>query len=216
MSRNAFPAAAPPARRPRRALRAALALAALLSSARAADSRPSLPAEPSDDRAAAIKAAFVLNFARYASWPDDRFARPDSPIVARVLGDPRVADALAELAERAGEVSGRRLVVARDTNGRVGSWRDQFAGLETAHLVYIGRETPAEDVAALVEELAGAGVLTVGDVDGFAREGGMLGLVVEDNRIQFDANVAALTESRVGMSARVLKLARRVEQERRP
>jgi len=206
----------PPVRRYRRALGTALALVAALGSARSAEPQSGSSADPEADRAAAIKAAFVLNFARYATWPEDRFAGPDSPIVVRVLGDPLVADALAELAGRAGELSGRRLVIAMNQGGRAGSWRDEFADLENAHLVYIGRETPPEDASALVEELAGAAVLTVGDVDDFARVGGMLGLVLEGNRILFDANVASLAASRVGVSARVLKLARRVERESEP
>ena len=208
MTQSSILPAARPARRPRSALRAAVALVAALCAARAADSQPTLVAESEDERAAAIKAAFVLNFARYATWPADRFARPDSPIVARVLGDPLVAEALTQLAARAGEVSGRHLVVATSANG--------LADGESPHLVYIGHYTPAEDVPALVDELAGAGVLTVGDVDDFAHLGGMLGLVLEGNRILFDANVAALSESGIGISARVLKLARYIERERGP
>ena len=208
MTQDILHPAARTARRSRRTLRAAVALVAALSAARSADSQPTLVAESEEERAAAIKAAFVLNFARYATWPSDRFAGPDSPIVARVLGDPLVAEALTHLAARAGEVSGRHLVVATSA--------DRYSDAESPHLVYIGHDTPADDVPALVDELAGAGILTVGDVDDFARRGGMLGLVLEGNRILFDANVAALSESGVGISARVLKLARYVERDRGP
>ena len=51
-------------------------------------------------------------------------------------------------------------------------------------------------------------MLTVGDAPGFARDGGMLGLVQQGSRIVFDANPTAIRVSGLQVSSKVLKLAR--------
>ncbi len=51
-------------------------------------------------------------------------------------------------------------------------------------------------------------MLTVSDVPGFAQSGGMLGLVRRSGSIVFEANPVAIRNSRLMLSAKVLKLAR--------
>jgi hypothetical protein len=65
----------------------------------------------------------------------------------------------------------------------------------------------AGGVEDLIEALEAKGVLTVGDLPGFAEAGGMIGLRLDDNRVVFDANPVVIRRSRVRVSARVLQLA---------
>ena len=46
-----------------------------------------------DDR---VRAAFVLNLAKYVEWPDESFADPDAPFVVGVIADPKFTKLLAE------------------------------------------------------------------------------------------------------------------------
>ena len=48
----------------------------------------------------------------------------------------------------------------------------------------------------------------VGDVDGFIDAGGGIGLVVADDRVQFEINLEALQRVKLRASAQMLKLAR--------
>lgn len=185
-------------------------------SALAAPAPLSLPG----DRTAtgAVKAAFVLNFARYTEWPSSSFVNADSPIEVRVLGDENVASALETLAGRAAPIAGRRLLVRSVRPERTGSqaWRRLVDDLRRSHLVFLGSEFPEKSLEPLLGELSGADLLTVGDLDGFAASGGMLGLVAEGERFLFDANAAAIAASKISVSARVLKLARRIDGEASP
>ena len=62
--------------------------------------------------------------------------------------------------------------------------------------------------------MKGAPVLTVGDGDGFARGGGMIGLFVEDGRMRFAINPNAAQRAGLRLSSQLLKLARIVKEGR--
>lgn len=53
-----------------------------------------------------------------------------------------------------------------------------------------------------------AGALTVGDIQGFARRGGVIGFFLEGNRVRFEVNVDAAERSRLRLNSKLLRLAR--------
>ena len=55
-----------------------------------------------------------------------------------------------------------------------------------------------------------AGVLTVSDAEGFARDGGMVGFVREGMQLRFDINREAARRGQLRLSAELLKVARSV------
>lgn len=163
------------------------------------------------EKSARIKAAYLLNFVRYTQWPDDSFKAPDSPIVLTRVGECQGDEVLSEVIRRSEPINGRRLVL------RTASYRPDEPGqesfhhtLEHSHLVYFCAAGP-EPLASLMNRPYGAKVLTVGDTPDFASHGGMLGFVLRENRIVFEANPKAIQKSLVAVSAKVLKLAQIVE-----
>jgi tRNA threonylcarbamoyladenosine modification (KEOPS) complex Pcc1 subunit len=53
-------------------------------------------------------------------------------------------------------------------------------------------------------------VLSVGDAGGFTDAGGAIGVTLDDGRIRFDINRAALDAAQLRASANLLRLARNV------
>lgn len=53
-------------------------------------------------------------------------------------------------------------------------------------------------------------VLTVGDSSGFAEAGGMIGFLLQDNRVRFDVNLPSAQRSKLRVSSNLLRVARRV------
>ncbi len=53
-----------------------------------------------------------------------------------------------------------------------------------------------------------APVLTVGESNGFASEGGIVNLVLNDNKISMEINVAAAKKARLSISSKRLNLAK--------
>jgi hypothetical protein len=62
----------------------------------------------------------------------------------------------------------------------------------------------------LLRGLAGRGVLTVSDIDGFAEAGGGIGLVVDERRVRFDINQATLQRESLRASSQLLRHGRNV------
>ncbi len=71
-------------------------------------------------------------------------------------------------------------------------------------------ETPAKDLRRTLAGL-GHGVLTVGEGEGFVRDGGMIGFVVENRRVRFDINQTAAEQAALKLSSRLLSVARAVQ-----
>lgn len=150
-----------------------------------------------ENSAAAIKTAFVYNFAKFVEWPANAFADERSPLELCVSG----------LA-----LEGRlQLLEGREAQGhpiriRALSGREALAG---CHILVLGDQGAAERAQLL--QAAGRGpVLTIADSGEFPREGGMIGLFVAANRVQFSVNLGAAQGAGLRMSARLLQLAHSV------
>ena len=190
-------------------LRGLLALAALALGLFAPAPRVAAQEDDSHQLALQVEAAFLVNFLRYTQWPPDRIGNPADPFVITVVGDADAAEALGRLTDVVPPIDGRRIEVRRvefppgaDATVRAGI----SERLRRSHLVFVHNTT--EPVAAILDDLSGQPVLTVGDNDDFAGAGGMLALRRRGGRIVFDANPEAIRNARLVVSAKVLKLAR--------
>ncbi|MFZ5724390.1 MAG: YfiR family protein [Pseudomonadota bacterium] len=159
------------------------------------------------EQAADIKAAFVYNFAKFVEWPATAFTDPSSPLLLCTAG-PRALDGrLDQLSGR--EAQGHRIEVIDAATG------NGTPDVSRCHLLFV----PATDAAEQrkwLEAAAGKPVLTVSDVAAFDEQGGMIALFVERDRLKFAVNLGTLQAAELKMSARILNLATRVRQERRP
>lgn len=171
------------------------------------------PADVIAERAARVKGAYLLNFARYAQWPPDAFEGDGTPIVIAIVGACDAVDSLVEVIDRSEPVDGRPVAVRRVALSEAS---EPAPELLDAELVYVCALPPAlvHDVLRRLQETGTA--LTVGDVPGFTGMGGMIGFVLADDRIVFEANLHSIEESRVDISAKVLKLARIAEPQEAP
>jgi len=146
-----------------------------------------------------VKAAFLLNFTRYVSWPTGAFDDDVTPIEICVLG----RDPFGSLLDRtvAGRSSqGRPVRVRRPANARE-------AG--ACHEVFISA-AESERQPDLLATLRDKPILTVGETDEFLEQGGLVRLVVVDNAVRFEINATAAARSDLRIGARLLGLARRV------
>jgi hypothetical protein len=147
-----------------------------------------------------VKAVFLINFLSFAEWPPTKLGAPSGKFTIAVLGDPSFA-ALVESAAAGRVVSGRTITVhAIDTAEQA----------VTAHLLFIA-PSQARRLPAVLRAVADATVLTVGDTDGFARDGVAINLYTFDNRVRIEVNSTAAARAGVKLSANLMRLARIVE-----
>jgi hypothetical protein len=142
-----------------------------------------------------LKAAFIHNFLKFTEWPRDVLA-PGAPLNACVLGDAAFGDVL-ENYVKGHAVGGHEIVVSRlaaDAKPRL------------CHLLYVSG-IAAKQAAQIVAALNNAPMLTLSDIDPFARIGGMAQLYVQDGRIRFKVNLDTTKRSRLQFSSKLLSLA---------
>jgi len=151
----------------------------------------------------AVKAAFLFNFAKFVEWPAGAFSGPTSPIVIWVLGEDPFGDALGSLKGKT--ANGRPIVVRYAAN---------LGELERCHLLFVSASEKA-NLPKILQATKDWNVLTVGDVDGFARDGGTINLVNEEQRVVIEVNMEAAQRSRLKISSKLLALAKIVKPGRR-
>lgn len=144
-----------------------------------------------------VKAAFLYNFAKFVEWPAKAFAGPGDSFVIGVLGEDPFGAVLEETV-RGKSVHEKPLVVKR------------FARVQDAvnsHVLFISSSEEGR-LSQIVASLGHAPILTVGEMDRFAEQGGLIGLRVDAEKVRFDINLDAAQRTGLTMSSQLLKLAR--------
>jgi hypothetical protein len=150
------------------------------------------PARAASAAPPALKAAFLYNFAKFVEWPQGEAA----PLRLCVLGDQAARDALMALVTGA-SIDGRAVIVDRSAGRQ---------RLRDCHMLYVG-SADAHVQEPVLSDLRTLPILTVGDGAAFARLGGIVGLVVEGNKMRFAINQDAAQRAGVRLSSKLLTLA---------
>lgn len=141
-----------------------------------------------------VKAACIYNFAKFVEWPAQKLAGGSAPIVIGVLGPNPFGDEL-ENALRGRQVNGRPVVVRQF---------DNLEAAKAAHLLFVS----LNDESKLRRALKEYGVLTVGQSELFARNGGIITFTFDDDKLRFEINVGAAEQAGLKISAQLQKLAK--------
>jgi hypothetical protein len=148
---------------------------------------------------AEIKAAFILNFAKFTDWPAQTFADENTPLTVGFVG---ADDAFAAFqAISSGKHVNGRKVTALHLGSAQNAPQCQILFLRWAKT-----DTPHTGLGIANDP----GALSIGESEDFLKRGGMIRLFVEDNRIKFDVNVGAASRAKIRLSSKLLALARSV------
>jgi len=160
--------------------------------------------DSSDSSEYLIKAGFIYNFAKLVEWPTASFAQPDSPIVIGILGeDPFGATIDRIVADK--KINGRGFAVKRV------KWSRDFKDLRDCNILFVS-SSEKEHIESVIDAMKGLPILTIGDAPGFAKRGGIINFMLEDNKVRFEVNVEAAKHADLTISSRLLTLARIVQQ----
>ena len=151
-----------------------------------------------DDLEYKIKAAYLYNFARFVEWPEPRESKP---FTVCILGQDPFGTLLDPLAGQS--IGGQPLVFRRDI--------DSETMYGESHIVFIAR-SEREHFRLWLAPLHRANVLTVSDIDGFARAGGLIGLIMQGGKVEMEINMSQVRQCGLKISAKLLELATLVEE----
>ncbi|MEO7319200.1 MAG: YfiR family protein, partial [Chthoniobacteraceae bacterium] len=145
-----------------------------------------------------VKAAFLLNIAKYATWPPHSFLDASAPIVIGILGDDPFGVVLDRVVS--GRVINDRRVIVRRAK--------RAAELRGAHVVFVAA-SESDRAAGICAGLAENGTLCVGDTESTAALTA-INFSLENGRIVFSVNLTAARRSNVVISSKLLHLAKTV------
>jgi hypothetical protein len=142
-----------------------------------------------------IKAAYLINFPKYAEWPAEAFAAADSPIVIAVLGETKMTEEVQKIIEDR-TVNGRKIVLKHLAFGE---------DLGACHILFI----PAPELQRSRNLLAKLkrGVLTIGESNDFFDQGGIINLALRNQTIELEVNLTAARNAGIKFSSKFLRLA---------
>jgi hypothetical protein len=164
---------------------------------------PAAGADVAHSKEYQIKAAFVLNFAKFLEWPENRFASDQQPIAIGIIGPTPLAAELESIVKDR-KVHGRSVLV------RTASSADD---VRNVHLLFVGAGESA--VFATVKDTAqNSGVLTVGESPEFEAAGGMITFIIEGDKVRFAINMGSAEQAHLRISAQLQQLATAVRKAR--
>ncbi len=143
-----------------------------------------------------VKAAFLLNFAKFVDWSEADIPH-EGPFTVCIVGDDPFGLTMDQIVE--GETVGDRKIVVQ---------RLRSISETTCHIAFLSKslKEPAKILVEIPE-----GVLTVGEGDSFLRDGGMIAFVLEKKRVRFDITTTAIRNAGLRVSSRLLTVARTVQ-----
>jgi len=147
-----------------------------------------------------VKAAYILNFARFVEWPPEVLPA-SSPLTIAVVGNDPFGGSL-ENVLRGSSANGHVIRV------RYVHWNDS---LSQCQIIFISASEEPH-LVQILRNLGNAGVLTVSDIDRFSLRGGVIEFLMVGNRVRFDINRTPAVAARLTISSRLLRVARAVHE----
>lgn len=187
-----------------------------------------------------VKAAFIYNFMKFTEWPKESMDPPlengeagnqngqdpslKPPMIIGIVGDNPFGKAFDPLLDKKIKDRSFQIIQIPGMSDylRRGSDRSQAVqryfqdyrkALHACHvLVYCKSEK--NTLQEHLREVREGAILTIGDVEDFVAYKGIIGFVKEDNKIRFEIHLSQAERQQLKISSQLLKLARRVIQEK--
>lgn len=143
-----------------------------------------------------LKAAYVYNFAKFIDWP---VTPPLANFNICVYGKDPFGGFL-DQAVLGKQVHGAPIVIRRIPPGQ-----ENWDGCQT---LFLGATRHPAQIEPLLRGAQDRSILTISESDGFAEKGGMIGLRLDQGRVVFEINLAAISSAHLHASSRLVELGR--------
>ncbi|WP_022661492.1 YfiR family protein [Paucidesulfovibrio longus] len=133
-----------------------------------------------------LRALFLQRIVKYVHWPEAARPAPGRPFVIAAANPAPLRPWFRD---------------ADPARFRLVAWP-----AEDCQVLYLNTDNPRE-AAAVLQQIGGRPVLTVGENSAFADLGGIISFIPSGSRLRLLANPAAASRAGLGLSARLLELA---------
>ena len=144
-----------------------------------------------------VKVAFLYHFSKFVDWPASTFMATNGHLRICVMGkDPFGQSLDATLANKS--VRNHPFEIRRNP---------PTTELQHCHLLYLPASTSSQ-IRALRHQVAKENVLTVGETLNFMRQGGMVQIFFDNQKIRFTVHTDAVNQTNLKISSKLLRLAK--------
>ncbi|MCE0484784.1 MAG: YfiR family protein [Methylacidiphilales bacterium] len=147
-----------------------------------------------------IKAAFLYHFAQFVKWPGTSFSDANAPFCIGILGDDPFGSALEDTVQ--GET-----IDSHPIRVRRGESLDE---LRDCQMIFVSHSEEGR-IGEILSQLGARPVLTVSEVESFARNGGDIDFYLSNGKVRFEINPQSAERCGLKMSLQLLSLGRIVE-----
>lgn len=147
-----------------------------------------------------LKAAFLLNFARFTLWPEEEIEN-NRPLIFLITFDPKSETGFDAISGE--KLRGRDILVEYSS-------KNNIMKLDLIPDLIFITKTDNKHIDKIISRFGNSPVLTVSDVEGFAQKGGMIEMIIRNKSLHFIINYNAVKKSGLEMNYQMLKLADRV------
>ena len=143
-----------------------------------------------------VKALFLFNFAKYVEWPAGIFSGPHAPITIGMVGTSPCAQYL------------QKAVEGKNVSEHPIDVRQVEKAEEMCHcqILFIG-DSEKKRVGEILSGLKNRPVLTVGESEHFAQEGGVIGFVKKEGKVRLEIDLKAARDANIEISSKLLSVA---------
>lgn len=184
---------------------------------------PAMAADSKLNREQQIKAAFIYNFIKFIDWPEEKMADSNEPITIGIIGSEDFINAFEPVKHK--KIKDRNISVKyfagfekldKSEKENDPQWNQKIKTLKTCHVLFICTcdSVLIDNSAKIIKALKGSPVLTVGETAGFLESGGSINLLMEDKKVRFEINITAAKRAKLKIRSQLLRLARRVVEEK--
>jgi len=142
-----------------------------------------------------VKAAFILNFARFIEWPGDGYGAGGSLVVG-IVGDDPFGGSLDQL--NGTTVNGHRIVIRRLK-------AEDY--LKACQILFVS-SSERNRLGKILDSVRGGSVLTIGELPQFNQAGGIIKFVIQNNKVRFEINDGAASQARLRISSKLMALSK--------
>lgn len=178
-----------------------------------------------------FKAAFIYNFAKFVEWSENgkdsdsktsHNKNKSDDFIICILGDNPFGESFKPVLDKKLDSKKIRLVELESFQKFRGSYRTTAEAVKAyqskhadvliqSHFLFLcdSEKVFLDDLLALFR---GHAIVTIGDMQDFAKKGGMIGFVLHDNKIRFEVNLVAARKEKINIRSQLLQIAKQVYQ----
>lgn len=163
---------------------------------------PASYAEDFDIREYSLKAVFLERFTRFIAWPEEDLTENSiKPFVICVTGNLPFSELLQNIYQN--QKIKDKTVIVQNINST--------SAIKNCHMLFISRDSQLS-LSEILKQTESLPVLTVSDIDGYARQGVMINFFISrKQKIRFEINEFSIKNSDLYISYKLLSVARIVE-----